>query len=134
VLKGAASDNRFTGSPDDYSINTRDIADAVKYLVAGGFLDPPAGPQVAKRRGEGDIEFHVPTRPPVVPILVTRKSAINVGDRFEALQQGNVVKAYTAADPRPWRDSLPVGEYVFRRDDDRIPKLVSVPAKKVELP
>ena len=133
VLKGAAGDNRFTPSETEYSINTKDIAETVKSLVARGFLDPPAGPQVAKRRGEGDLEFHVPKHP-IVPILVTRKSAINAGDTFVALQQANAVKSFTATDARPWRDSLPIGDYVFQHDADTVAANVWVPAKRVELP
>lgn len=135
VLEGAAGDNRFTPSSDEYSVSTRDITDVVKYLASSQFLDPPAGPQDPKRRGDGDLDFHIPVHPPVVPVLVTRRPpSDNTGAQFEALQQSNPIKLHTCVDARPWRDRLPVGDYVFKRDADSISTRVKVPATKVELP
>lgn len=134
VLEGAAGDNRFTSNENEYSVNTRDIADVIKLLVKGGFIDAPAGPQNPVRMGQGDLDFHVPPRP-MVPILVTRKPpSTNVGAQFVALQQANPIASYTCADEQPWRSNLPVGEYVFQRDTDSVSARVSIPAKRVELP
>lgn len=131
VMKGAASDNRYT---DEYTVNTRDIADVIKLLVHEGYLDPPAGPQNPVRKGEGDLELHVPAAP-VVPVLVTRTPpADNTGSRFLALQDGAEVAFHHCLDQRPWRSDLNLGRYVFQRDADVVETSVSVPRKRVELP
>jgi len=136
VLQGAAGDNRFTASEDEYAVNTRDIADVIKLLVQRGFIESPAGPQDPVRKGEGDLDFHVPPKP-VVPILVTRRPpSTNVGARFDALKQAglNLVATHTCADPNPWRSNLPLGDYVFQCNGGSVTARVSVPAKRVELP
>ena len=134
VLEGAAGNNRFTASVDEYSISTRDIADTIKQLVKGDFLDPPAGPQNPLRRGEGDLDLHVPKQP-IVPILVTRKPpATNIGCQFVALKGADQVAAHACADERPWRGKLPIGDYEFRNQADSVAASVSVPSKRVELP
>src|SRR5262249_39250932 len=103
VLEGAAGDNRFTSSADVYSISTRDIADIIKLLVKGEFLEPPAGPQDPVRKGEGDLEVHVPEKP-VVPILVTRKPpATNTGCQFLAMKGPEQIATFACADDRPAR-------------------------------
>lgn len=134
VLKGAAGDNRFTSSPDEYSISTRDIADVIRKLTQEGFLEPPAGPQSPVRKGEGDLDFHVPAHP-VVPVVVTRKPpATNAGAEFEALDGDATVASHACADDEPWRSTLPIGDYVFRRGADTVSARIAVPRKKVELP
>lgn len=134
VLRGAAGDNRFTASPDEYRVSTRDIADVIKLLTQEGFLDAPAGPQSPVRKGEGDLDFHAPA-PTMVPVLVTRKPpASNSGVTFNA--QGPTNESHTCADECPWRSTLPVGDYVFTRDADQtqVQARVAVPKKRVELP
>ncbi len=134
VLEGAAGDNRFTNSVDEYSISTRDIADTIKQLLKGDFLEPPAGPQNPVRKGEGDLEVHVPKRP-VVPILVTRRPpATNAGAHFIAMKGPDQVAAHACPDDRPWRGKLPIGDYVFGHQGDSVPVFVGVPSKRVELP
>jgi hypothetical protein len=133
VLDGAASDNKFSSSVNDYFVNTKDIAETITFLVKHNYIDPPAGPQTPMRRGEGDFDFHAPAEPKV-PVVVTRAAASNAGATFRAECNG-IVHQHTCPDVLPWRAQLRIGAYEFKRDAEApVPFKIGPPAKRVELP
>jgi hypothetical protein len=126
VLDGPAGNNRLSADPNEYPVNTRDIASTIEFLVANEHLRPPDGPQSPRRAGDDDFDLHLPN-PPRVPVLVTANGA----QSFDALLAGAVVG--NALVP-PWRGQLPIGVYDFAYGQTSISAQIGVPARKVVLP
>ncbi len=133
VLDGAAGNNRYAASVNEFPVNTREIVPTIELLMQREFIPPPVGDQQPVRRGEGDFDLHLPD-PPQVPVLVTHEpAALNQGRQMSAKRAGVEVANYTWTDARPWQSTLAVGVYEFCSESGVHREEIVVPARKVVL-
>jgi hypothetical protein len=126
VLEGAGGNNRLSDTPDQYPVNTREIADTIAFLVKHELLASPVGPQTPRRTGDDDFDLHLPN-PLVVPVVVTA----NAAQPFHATCPPAV--RHVGVMP-PWRSRLPVGDYNFAYGASVHSARISAPGRKVHLP